>query len=95
LKSVSIALPHTDIIHVKKTSICVALLTNPVTFSHMGNPNIFVEVELIFMIAILNPNEQIDTLKKLLEILQNDKVASEFKDAKDNDLYAIAKKYLN
>ncbi|WP_196600319.1 PTS sugar transporter subunit IIA [Pectinatus frisingensis] len=96
LKSIAIAMPHTDSIHVKKTGICVGKLNKPIDFRHMGNINQTVHAELIFMMAILDPKKQIDTLRKVLEVFQNDAVVREFKNSASNEeLYDVAKKYLD
>lgn len=96
LKSASIAMPHTDSEHVNKPGICIAKLTNPVDFGHMGDPDTIVHANLIFMMAITNPSEQIDTLKKVMKVFQSEEASMEFKNARDNkELYEVAKKYLD
>lgn len=62
----------------------------------MGEPSKIVHAELIFMMAILDPKEQIETLKKVLNVFQDDNAFREFKIATDNmELYKVAKKYLD
>ncbi|MPW26134.1 PTS sugar transporter subunit IIA [Alkalibaculum sp. M08DMB] len=96
LKSTSVAMPHTDSVHVNEPAICVARLNKPVTFCHMGSADNYIQVELIFMMAITDPNKQLDTLKRMMSVFQDDEAALEFTNARDNDeLYRIAKKYLN
>ncbi|WP_286680368.1 PTS sugar transporter subunit IIA [Tepidanaerobacter sp. EBM-49] len=67
---VGVAIPHTDIEHVIKPGIAVATLKKPVRFNVMGNPDEEVDVKLIFMLAITDPNTQINLLKKLVDIFQ-------------------------
>lgn len=96
LKNIAIAMPHTDSIHVNKPAICVARLNNKVPFSHMGYSDMSVDAELVFMMAITDPDKQIQTLKKAMEVFQNDQAVSEFQNAAANeDLYQVAKKYLD
>lgn len=96
LKGIAVAMPHTDSMHVNKPGICVARLEKPVVFAHMGDPDTLVQAELLFMMAIRNPDEQIDNLKKVLKVFTDEGAALEFKNAKDDEeLYAIAKKYLD
>lgn len=96
LKNISVAMPHTDSIYVIKPGICIMRMDKPVTFKHMGNSEQPVEVNLIFMMAILNPNAQIDTLKKVVDVFQNCAVIDEFKAAATNEkLYEVAKNYLD
>lgn len=96
LKNIAIAMPHTDSIHVNKPAICIARLNNTVLFNHMGYSEVSVDAELIFMMAITDPDEQIQTLKKAMEVFQSDQAVSEFKNAAVNEeLYLVAKKYLD
>lgn len=61
----------------------------------MGEEERTVEAELIFMMAILSPDEHMDTLQKVLKVFQNAEIAKEFKNAKDTDeLYKAAMKYI-
>lgn len=69
---VGVAIPHTDIEHVIKPGVAVATLKNPVKFNVMGNPDEQVDVKLVFMLAINEPNTQIDLLKKLVSIFQRE-----------------------
>lgn len=77
---VKVAIPHTDSIHVLKPAILVALLKKSVCFKEMGNGVNDVEAKLIFMLAIKDPNLQVDTLSKLMSILSDkDKLLSIYK----------------
>jgi PTS system galactitol-specific IIA component len=96
LKEIAVAMPHTDSIHVCKPGICVARLTEPVKFAHMGETEKSVDAEVIFMMAIQNPEDQIDTLKKVLNVFSSEEAARKFKNAKtDDELFEVAKQYLD
>lgn len=95
LENVAIAMPHTDAVHVNRPAVCIARLKHPVTFAHMGDPDTKVEAEIMFMMAIQNPDEQIDTLQKVLGVFQNPDVVAAFCNAKSEDeLFAAAQKYI-
>lgn len=68
--SFGVALPHTDCEHVKRTSIAVGVLANPVEFHAMDDPDATVEVKLIFLMAIRESEALIDILQKLAEVFQ-------------------------
>ncbi len=69
------AIPHTDSVHVLKTAIAVARLHNPVIFSEMGGSlENKIEVEIIFMLAIHDPNNVMPILQKVIGIIQNQKI---------------------
>jgi len=67
---VGVAIPHADTKYVIKPGIAVATLKNPVKFNVMGNPEEEVDVKLLFMLAIKEPKEQVNILKKLVSIFQ-------------------------
>ena len=95
LEGISIAMPHTDVIHVNKPGITVAKLAHPVEFEHMGEPGRKVQAEMLFMMAITNPEDQIGTLMKVLGVFQNKEAIKEFKDATTEDeIYEVAKKHI-
>lgn len=78
-----VAIPHTDIEHVNKAAIAVASLNNPVTFFQMGTEDEKVEVRLVFMLAITQPDAHIDELQKILAVIQDVSVLKRLADAKD------------
>lgn len=95
LRDMAVAMPHTDPPHVYKSGVCVAKLKKPVVFMHMGTDDQPVEAEMLFMMAITNPNEHMDTLAKILEVYQNPEVAVRFREAVTKDeLYKVAKHYI-
>lgn len=95
LDGIGVAMPHTDPPHVSRSGVCVVKLSRPVTFCHMGEPEKQVEAELLFMMAILNSDEHMETLQKVLKVFQNAEIAKKFKDAQDAEqLYQVAAKYI-
>ncbi|MBU5360048.1 PTS sugar transporter subunit IIA [Enterococcus raffinosus] len=71
-KGISVAIPHTDSIHVKKAGFLVGVLEKPVTFEMMASKDVFLEVELIFMLAIKQPEDQLVMLQKLMMLCQDE-----------------------
>lgn len=95
LAGIAVAMPHTDPQHVKRAGVCIAQLAHPVTFKHMGDPDTKVEVEMLFMMAILNPDEQIELLQKVLNVFQQPQVVSAFRSAdSDEELFWAAQTYI-
>ncbi|MGB9840402.1 PTS sugar transporter subunit IIA [Thermovenabulum sp.] len=76
-KGVGVAIPHTDIKYVNKSAIAIGVLKNPVLFNVMGNPEENVDVKLIFMLALKEPQLQINTLRDLVEIFQDENLLAE------------------
>ncbi len=95
LKDLAVAMPHTAGIHVDTPAVCVAKLAHPVTFAHMGDPDTKVEAELLFMMAIQNPDAQLDTLQKVMGVFTNETAVARFKAAADkHELYLAAMEYI-
>jgi PTS system galactitol-specific IIA component len=65
------AIPHADSIYVSKTSIAVGILRDSVEFRVMGSAKDTVSVKLIFMIAQKEKKMQIDSLQRILGIIQD------------------------
>jgi PTS system galactitol-specific IIA component len=66
-----IAIPHADSTYVMKTSIAVGVLKNSVEFRVMGSANDTIPVKLIFMIAQKEKKMQIDSLQRIIGIIQD------------------------
>lgn len=71
-KGVSVAIPHTDVEHVKQKTISVAVLRNPVNFGIMGDDEATTPVELVFMLAMDQADDQLTLLQRLMQIFQNE-----------------------
>ncbi|MBP2100509.1 PTS sugar transporter subunit IIA [Enterococcus rivorum] len=71
-KGISVAIPHTDSIHVKREGVLVGVLERPITFEVMASRQEYVEVEIVFMLAIKEPNNQVLMLQKLISLCQNE-----------------------
>lgn len=94
-ENIAIAMPHTDIIHVNKPGVTVAKLAHPVEFEHMGEPGRKVQAEMLFMMAITNPEDQIGTIMKVLGVFQDKEAMEAFRNAETEDeIYEVAKKYI-
>jgi len=66
------AIPHTDAEHVIKSTVAVATLDTPVIFKAMGNPEADISVTVVMMLAISDPKKVVDTLRKVISVLENE-----------------------
>jgi len=78
-----VAIPHTDGNMVNESKIAFASLKNPVKFMAMGQGDVAVEVKLVFMLALKNPEDQLETLQKLVGLFQNPETVSQLAGVKD------------
>lgn len=67
-----VAIPHTDAGYVKKETEGIMTLKHPVTFIQMGSDDTPVEVKVVFMLAIVDPQTHIKKLQQILCIIQDD-----------------------
>ncbi len=65
------AIPHTDSKHVNQSQICFASLKNPIEFKDMTNKENSLSVELVFMLAMAQPHEQVEMLQNLMSLFQD------------------------
>jgi PTS system galactitol-specific IIA component len=66
-----VAIPHPDPRDAIRSSIAVAILHSPVEFATMGDPQTPLPVEMVFLLAIADPSEQVQTLQELVMLLQD------------------------
>lgn len=76
-----IAIPHTVSAHVIQPSMAVATLAHPLEFQQMGSPDITLHPQILFMLAISDPKEQITLLRRIMKLLQNEQLLQQVKDA--------------
>lgn len=77
VNGVGFALPHTDSRHVKQSQICLATMKTPVEFSSMTDKEDRFPVQLVFMLAMATPHEQVETLQNLVELFQDEQKVAE------------------
>lgn len=80
-----IAIPHCASENVNETSMGVAVLAHPVEFLQMGSPEIILHPEILFMLAIKDPKKQIETLQKIMGVIQNANLLNAIKKAQSAD----------
>jgi PTS system galactitol-specific IIA component len=80
-EEVKVALPHADVEHVNYSALAVATLARPVTFREMGAPDNELDVEIVLMLANADPDEQVQTLRKLVDLFDEPASLHALKDA--------------
>lgn len=68
---IGVAIPHSDVSHVIKPGVAIAILDKPVDFILMGSDDEHVDVRIIFMLAVVNPSEHLGQLQKILAVIQD------------------------
>jgi PTS system galactitol-specific IIA component len=67
----NIAIPHTDSVHVNKQAIAIGVLQSPVEFHVMGSPEQVIPVDIVFLMAIKEQEDQVKYLQTFAELLQD------------------------
>jgi PTS system galactitol-specific IIA component len=62
---IPVALCHTEAQFVKQSSMAVGTLVTPIAFQEMGTPERTVNAEIIFLLALNDPKQQVPWLKKM------------------------------
>jgi galactitol PTS system EIIA component len=69
-EDVHVAIPHTDVVHCIKPGIAIGVLQEPVEFLEMATLDQKVDVEIIFLLSITVPNDQVVWLSRLVSLFQ-------------------------
>jgi galactitol PTS system EIIA component len=80
---IPIALCHTEAQYVKQSALAVGTLKKPIEFCEMGTPDNFVKVEMIFLLALNDPKEQIPWLQKMMATFKSKEDLEKIKNASD------------
>lgn len=72
--NISVAIPHTDSVHVNKKAISLAILKDAVEFGIMGEQEAKTPVKIVFLLAIDKQDSHLKILQKLISIFQNEDV---------------------
>lgn len=68
-----IAIPHTDVQHVRRPALAAALLEQPVEFGEMGGtPDKVVPTRLVIALLVTDPTAQVPLLGQVLQAAQTD-----------------------
>ena len=80
-----IAIPHTVSDHVITPAMNVAILKHPVEFQQMGSPEITLHPQVLFMLAISDPKDQLSLLRRIMKMLQNKELLDQVRGSKTAD----------
>lgn len=61
----AIAFPHAEAEGVHRSALAVATLESPIDFRNMADPDEWLPVEIIFLLANREPEEQVQALRRL------------------------------
>lgn len=85
LAGINIAIPHTDVIHIKEPFIAINRLGNPLMFMQMGTDDVEVETSDVFVLGIKDPKKQVGLLSALMDIFANPEFVNAYQKAATTD----------
>lgn len=89
---IPIALCHTERESVLKSALAVGTLEQPVDFQQMGSPELTVKAEIVFLLALNDPKDQIPWIMKLTSVFKEKENMEKVRFAKsDKELAGICK----
>ncbi|MDD3184521.1 MAG: PTS sugar transporter subunit IIA [Anaerostipes sp.] len=71
-----IAIPHTDVKYVKEASISFVRFGKPISYSHMGDPEVKVNAKFAFVLGVKVPHQQVEVLSTLVALISDEKEMS-------------------
>lgn len=81
--SIPMAVCHTEAQYVKQSALAVGTLAAPIAFQEMGTPEQTVDAEIILLVALNDPKQQVPFLKKLAAIFKDHAALTAIRDAQD------------
>jgi PTS system galactitol-specific IIA component len=79
---VHVAIPHCDVSHCVEAGIAVGVLNSPVEFIEMATDDQLVDAEIVFLLAITKPDQQVVWLSRLVTLFQTPGFLENLKEAK-------------
>ena len=90
--SIGIAIPHTPVDHVKKGKIAIARLEEIIPFHQMGNEEESVDVRLVFMLAVDDPEQHLEKLHSIVDVIQDKTILKRLLEARtEEEIIAVIK----
>jgi len=80
---IPVALCHTEAEYVNESAMAVGTLKQPVEFNEMGTPERKIKAEIIFLLALKDPKDQIAYLKKMVTAFKSKETLETIKNAED------------
>lgn len=80
---IPVALCHTEAEYVNQSAMAVGTLAQPVAFNEMGTPERDIQAEIVFLLALKDPKDQITYLKTMVTVFKDKETLTTIRDAKD------------
>ena len=96
LPGICVAIPHAEAVNVKKSTLAVATLKNPVVFMAMDEPEEAVNVNIVISLIVSDPKQQIPLLQSVVDAIQDESFLKQLLDAsKEEDIVCLVNERLS
>ena len=92
---IPVALCHVEAEFVKQTCMAVATLKKPVEFRNMGDPQSILDVEIVFLLTILDPKKQVFYLRKIMDLFKDETLPNLKKAQSKKEVVSILAEKIN
>ena len=82
------AIPHAKVEGIKENTICFLRLEKPVTFRRMDDDLEEIETDMIFNLAIKDPNEHLEVLQNMMLFLDDEESISKCRELPEEEVIA-------
>lgn len=85
---VGTAIPHAGSEHTLKPGIAIGTLAEPVKFGQMGDPTSQIDVSVVFMLSVTEPEAQVYLLQSLVEVYKDENLLRRIQTAAEPEVVA-------
>ena len=78
-----VAIPHTDASHIKQSAVSVLVFKEAIVVNSMIDPSKSISTKLVFLLAVREPDGQIEVLKELMNLFKDVEVLRVIEQSKD------------
>ncbi len=82
---IPVAIPHAAPANCVNTSMAIGVLETPVSFKEMGTPTNRLDVEMIFLLALKNIEEQTEWLRNLMRMFKDKELLEQLRTCKNEE----------
>ena len=76
MEGLNVAIPHCDIANVNKAAICMGLLSTPVDWYKMDDPESTCKVSVVVMLALTEAHAHLEMLQKVIAFVQDQELVA-------------------
>ena len=88
---IPVAIPHCQDGSVNTNAVCVLMLGHPVEFYRMDDDEETIQTDMLFNLAVSNPEEHLGVLQRLMGFLSDEERLTACRKMEDNQMIAFLK----